>query len=157
MSIGVGAGEVMGGVALILSGYAIWKTSRLEKQHQALKRSQERMDHFLEEKETERLLLESKADLGAEFVKDEGKKPCLRIWNKGKGQARNVRIEFPEGNSFIVQAEVDQIFPLETLDSLQSVEISAVTHMVVKRKNVVRLLWSDNASEHNEKFDYPIA
>jgi hypothetical protein len=69
--------------------------------------------------------------------------------------ARNVRIEFPEGNDLVPLSDIDNKFPLESLDTFQSVELVAAVHMGTKRKQIVRLIWSDDSAEYNEKIVYP--
>ena len=69
--------------------------------------------------------------------------------------ARNVRIEFPEGNDLIMETELTDKFPMESLEKYQSVELIAAVHMQAKRKHVVRLIWEDDAQPYNEKLSYP--
>jgi hypothetical protein len=101
------------------------------------------------------LINEKKADLGASFIKLGSSKYRLKIWNKGKASAHNVRIEFIEENSILIQSEIDEKFPLELLDSFQSVDLIAAVAMESKRKHPLRLIWSDQINEHNEKVVYP--
>lgn len=54
-----------------------------------------------------------------------------------------------------MQSEIDEKFPLETLETYQSVELVAVVHMRTKRKHAIRLIWSDASGENNEKVVYP--
>ncbi|MDI6854330.1 MAG: hypothetical protein QME75_12090 [Deltaproteobacteria bacterium] len=136
----VDAGDIIAGIALLLSGYATWKTSRL--------------NNLLLKKEASEALKNKQADLGASFIKLRSSYR-LKIWNKGKATARNVRLEFPEGNDVVLKADIDQKFPLESLGTFQSVELIAAVHMGTKRKHPIRLIWSDNFSEHNEKIEYP--
>jgi hypothetical protein len=135
------AGNVIAGIALLLSGYATWKTSKLNK--------------LLLEKETSEALKNKKADLGASFIKLGSSNYRLKIWNKGKAIARNVRIEFPEGNNNLILLDIDQKFPLESLDTFQAVELVTAVTMGTKRKHPIKLIWSDDFDEHNEKIVYP--
>lgn len=144
----VNAGEIIAGIAagiallsLLLSGYATWKTSKL--------------NNLLLEKEASEALKNKKADLGANFIKLGSTKYSLKIWNKGKITARNVRIEFPEGNDFLIQSEINEKFPLESLDTFQAVELVAAVAFGTKRKHPIRLIWSDDFGENNEKIVYP--
>ena len=95
------------------------------------------------------------ADLGASFVKLGSGKHRLKIWNRGKCTARNVTLEFPEGNSVLILSDIDQKFPLETLETQQSVELLAVISMGTKSKHAIKLIWSDDHRERNEKVVYP--
>lgn len=155
MPITIDAGDVIAGMALLLSAYATWKTFRFNERQKSLIASQEKLNNLLLEKESNQVESEKKADLGASFIKLGSNNYRLKIWNKGKSTSRNVRIEFPEGNDIVPQSEIDDKFPLESLDTFQSVELIAAVHMGTKRKHVIRLIWSDDSAEHNEKIVYP--
>jgi hypothetical protein len=137
----INAGNVIAGIALLLSGYATWKTSKL--------------NNLLLKKEKNEALYNKKADLGASFINLGSTKHKLKIWNKGKAAARNIVIEFPEGNEFLIQSEIDEKFPLESLDTYQSVELVAAVAFGMKKKHPLRLIWADDFSERNEKIVYP--
>jgi hypothetical protein len=136
----INPGDVIAGIALLLSSYATWKATKL--------------NNLLLKKEANEALNIKKADLGASFI-NYIKTHKLKIWNKGKAAARNVMLEFPEGNDFLIQEEIDRKFPLELLDAFQSVELIAVVHMGTKSKHPIRLIWSDDSGERNEKIVYP--
>lgn len=147
--------DVVAGLAFFLSAYATWKTVQFNDRQRSLIESQERLNRRLLEKEDAEASGEKKADLGATFIKLGSSNHRLKIWNKGKAAARNVRIEFPSGNDVVMQSDIDRKFPLESLDPFQSVEIIAAVHMGSKSKHEVKLLWADGHSEANEKITYP--
>lgn len=155
MPVAIDVGDVIAGLAFLLSGYATWQTASFNKKQKSLAESQEKLNNLLLEKEGEDALKEKRADLGASFIKLGSSKYRLKIWNKGASTARKVRIEFPEGNDVIYDSEVNDKFPMESLERYQSVELMAVVHMQTKRKHVVRLIWEDDAQPHNEKLSYP--
>ena len=155
MPVTIDAGDVIAGLAFLLSGYATWQTVSFNKKQKSLVESQERLNNLLLEKENEGAVKEKSADLGASFIKLGSSKYRLKIWNKGSATARNVRIEFPEGNDVVSDSEVSNKFPLESLERHQSVELIAAVHMQTKRKLVIRLTWEDDAETHNEKLSYP--
>ena len=107
------------------------------------------------EKESEGAIKEKSADLGASFIKLGSSKHRLKVWNKVSSTAKNVRIEFPEGNDVIIESEITDKFPMESLERHQSVELIAAIHSQTKRKHVVRLIWEDDAQSYNEKLSYP--
>ena len=155
MTISVDVGDIIAGLALLLSGYATWKIFRFNDRQKSFIESQEKLNKLLLEKEKNEATNEKKADLGATFIKLGNSKYRLKIWNKGKAIANKVNIEFPEGNDILVQSEIDGKFPLESLDIYQSVELIAVVSFQTKRKHVLRLSWSDKYGEKNEKIVYP--
>lgn len=155
MAFTVDAANIIAGMALLLSGYATWITLKFNKRQQFLIDSQEKLNNLLLEKESNEAENSKKADLGASFIKLGSSKYRLKIWNKGTACATHVRIEFPEENNILMQSEIDEKFPLETLETYQSVELVAVVHMGTKRKHAIRLIWSDASGENNEKVVYP--
>jgi hypothetical protein len=155
MPVSIDAGDLIAGLAFLLSGYATWQTANFNKKQKSLVESQEKLNNLLLEKENEDALKEKRADLGASFIKLGSSKYRLKIWNKGSATAKNVRIEFPEGNDVVIDYEVTEKFPMESLERHQSVELIAAVHTQTKRKHVVRLIWEDDAQSHNEKLSYP--
>lgn len=155
MPVSIDAGDIIAGLAFLLSGYATWQTVSFNKKQKSLVESQEKLNNLLLEKENEDSLKEKRADLGASFIKLGSSKYRLKIWNKGASTARDVKIEFPEGNDVVIDSEVTDKFPMESLERHQSVELIAAVHMQTKRKHVVRLIWEDDAQSHNEKLSYP--
>lgn len=155
MSVLIDFGDVIAGLAFLLSGYATWQTVSFNKKQKSLVESQEKLNNLLLEKESESSLREKSADLGASFIKLGSNKYRLKIWNKGAAAAKNVRIEFPEGNSVVIESEISDKFPMECLERHQSVELIASVHTQSKRKHVIRLIWEDNAQSYNEKLSYP--
>ncbi|MGA4814770.1 hypothetical protein ACPA9J_02645 [Pseudomonas aeruginosa] len=117
--------------------------------------SQDRLNKLLLEKETTEVLNVKKADLGATFIKIGSNNRRLKIWNKGNRPRATCLCRFPDGNDCLVQSDIDSKFPLETLDTLQSVELIASISLDSKSKHPIKLTWSDDFSDHNEKVVYP--
>ena len=155
MPVSIDAGDVIAGLAFLLSAYATWQTVSFNKKQKSLVESQERLNIRLLEKENDDALKEKRADLGASFIKLGSGKYRLKIWNKGAATARNVRLEFPEGNDVVIDSDVTDKFPMESLERHQSVELIAAVHMQTKGKHVLRLIWEDDAQAYNEKLSYP--
>lgn len=155
MPLTIDMSDVIAGLAFLLSSYATWQTVSFNKKQKSLIESQEKLNNLLLNKENQDALNDKSANLGASFIKLGSSKYRLKIWNKGSSTARNVRIEFLEGNDVIINSEVIEKFPMESLEKHQSVELIASVHMKTKRKHVIRLIWEDDAQYHNEKLSYP--
>jgi len=151
MAITIDAGDIIAGLALLLSAYATWKTFQFNERQKSLIESQEKLNILLLEKERNESLVEKKANLGASFIKLGNSKYKLKIWNQGKATAHHVRIEFPEGNNIIAPWDIDRKFPLETLETYQSVELNTFMTMGTRSKLAVKLMWSDEHNQRNEK------
>ena len=155
MSISIDAGDVIAGLAFLLSAYATWQTVSFNKKQKYLVESQEKLNIRLLEKEDEDVLKGRQADLGASFIQLGNNKYRLKIWNKGAATARNVRLEFPVGDEIVIDSDVTDKFPMESLERHQSVELIAMVYRQTKRKHVVRLIWEDDSQAYNEKLSYP--
>lgn len=142
-------------MALLIAAYSAWKTNKFNERQKTLIEVQELLNKRLLEKEQADTIQKNKTGLGVNFIKLGSDSYRLKVWNKGPAPARNVRISFPEGNDIIVDSELTEKFPLESLEVYQSVELIATACMQSKRKHVIKLDWSDDFSEDNEKLLYP--
>ena len=148
-------GDVIAVLALAVSGYAVWTTTKFNRRQILLVESQERLNAVLLEQGESQALSAQKADLDANFVKLGSNKHRLKIWNKGQAPARNVRIDFPDGNEVIDDWDLREKFPMEILERYQSVELIASVAWGTRRKHKVRLRWEDAFSDTNDKTVYP--
>jgi len=155
MFIPITSSDIIAGLAFLLSAYATWKTIQFNNRQKSLIESQEKLNQRLLEKEDAELTADRKADLGATFIKLGNSKYRLKIWNKGRSAARNVTVSFPEGNDCFIESDINSKFPLETLDTHQSVELIAAVAMGSKSKHAIKLCWADDFSPLNEKIVYP--
>lgn len=144
-------GDIFTGLAFFLSLFATFMSLWSNHKQKSLWQSQERLNNMLLQQGEREQLSASKADLGASFIKLGSSKYRLKIFNKGKATARNVRIELPEGEGVLIASDIKAKFPLESLEQHQSVELIAAPHMGSKAKHTIRLLWADDASDNNEK------
>ena len=140
--------DVIAVFALLVSGYVAW-------QQRSLNASQKRLNDLLLEQGESQVRDSQKADLGASFIKLGSSKYRLKVWNQGKSKARNVRIEFPDGNDVLIPSDVESKFPLEVLEQHHSVELIAAVHMGTKSKHHIKLIWEDDYGRDNEKSVYP--
>ncbi|EGR1894413.1 MULTISPECIES: hypothetical protein [Vibrio] len=142
-------------VALGLSGYATWRTIQFNKRQDSLVETQNKLNKLLLAKETEEVIDDRKADLGASIIKLGNHKYRLKIWNKGNAEAKNVTVEFPDGNELVPESELQSKLPYESLEKHASIELLAAVHMQTPRKHKLKLGWSDEHRNKNEKIVYP--
>lgn len=136
--------DIISVLALILSAFATWKTL-------SYGATQDNLNKMLLKKESHEDLSTKKADLTASIVKIGTNKHRLKIGNKGKCAAKNVMLEFPEGNNFVPDTELKAKLPLEILESFQSIELMAFVSMQTERKQILLFKWQDDFSQNNEK------
>ena len=90
------------------------------------------------------------AELGANFYTLGAYKRRLKIFNRGKATARNVRIAFPEDIDCLQQEDLDSRFPLEVLAVHQSVELPVYqTIEMTRTKYKIELTWDDDFKANN--------
>lgn len=143
--------DIFAGLAFALSCFATGMTLLFNRRQKSLIESQERLNNMLLQQGEREKLSTAKADLGASFIKLGTSKYRLKVFNKGKATARNVRIELPEGEGVLIASEINEKFPLESLEQHQSVELIAAPHMGSKLKHTIRLLWADDTADDNAK------
>lgn len=146
----VSLGDIFGGLAFLLSIYATIKTIKFNERQKTLIDAQERLAHLQLIKEKNELEHAKKGDVKANIVSVGNNKYKLRVFNQGKGVAKNVRIEFPNNNSPISMSDVNSKFPFESLVSYQSVDLIASADLGRVSKFTVRLTWDDDYKEGNE-------
>lgn len=146
--------DVIAVIALLVSVYAIWTTSRFNKRQLSLIESQEQLNQRLLAQGESEALESLKADVGARLVKLGSSKYQLKVFNKGKATARHIEIEFPHGNELVPDNELNHKFPMEILEQHQSVDLIAAVHLGTPPKQTAILRWVDEHSETNEKTVY---
>jgi hypothetical protein len=146
--------DVVSIVALALSAYALWTTSKFHRRQLSLIESQEKLNARLLSKDESEALEKRKADVGASLTKLGTSKYRLKVFSEGKASARNVQIEFPEGNDIVPESEISAKFPMQILEQHQSVDLIAAVHMGTPPKQTVVLRWQDDHSNANEKTVY---
>jgi hypothetical protein len=138
-------------LALALSVYSTIKTVQFNKKQEALIKGQAALNALLIEREKAGADEGKRADLGADFVKLGPSGYRLKVFNKGRATARDVQVEFPEGNEMVSQSDVERKFPMATLAQHQSVNLIASIHMGSEPKLAVRLTWTDDTGADNSK------
>lgn len=142
-------------LAFMLSVYATYKTIGFNRRQNEMAKIQAELNKLLLRKETNEAIESFKADLGVNFIKIGSNSRRLKVFNKGKGSAKNVKIDFPDGNEIVVQSDIDSKFPLEKMEQHQSVELISAVHMGSPSKITVELSWDDNTGVGHSKLFYP--
>lgn len=147
----VSLGDVIAAVALLFSGYATWRSRGLRKKEEELTQIQHKLNALMLEKEEREVKSANAAELGANFITLGSKKHRLKVFNKGKATAYQVSLDFPEGNDCIMNADLEEKFPMELMETGQSVELIASFSMQTRRKQAIRLHWKNAEGESFEK------
>ena len=147
--------DIIAFLALILSIYATHRALKFKKSQKELVEIQKKLNLLMLEKEEREANEAIRADLGANFITIGKNKHRLKIFNKGKNTAYNVKIEFPEGNDIILENDLEEKFPLEMMERGQWVDLVASFHTQSKSKLKVNLLWENEDGDSFNKPLYP--
>lgn len=143
-------------VALFLFIYAIYKKlqyHRLKQEHAQL---QEQMDRLFLRQQAEEAQASEKAELDVQFIRHEDERhPKLQIRNLTTSLAKNIRIEFPDGNNLILQQDIEQQFPVAVLNKHKAIECAIAVYNNAPRKIKVELIWDDGFQDNNVRAFHP--
>ena len=131
-------------VAVFVSIISIVVSICIYKNQKTYIKTQHELNKLLLEKERKEVETLEEAFVSANVVKLGNGKNRIRIFNKGKGRANNVNISYPEDHNWLI---TNRIFPLEFLDSGQSVEMILSMYMGSQSKIRAILTWNDKAGE----------
>ena len=143
--------DIVALLAVGLSLYSMRKTFEFNKRQNEFAETANKLNSLLLEKESQDILDQKRADISANFIKVGQNKRRLKVFNKGKGLARNVRIEFPEGMGVLVFDDVQDKFPIPILEQYQSVELLAAVTFQSQSRMTIKLIWNDESGTDNEK------
>lgn len=149
-----GYSEVVATIALGLSFYSMRKSSRFNEHQKIVNNNQDALNKRLLAKEESEVLESKKADLGARIIKLGQGKYRLKVFNSGACAARNVRLEFPDGDELGVSSSMADKFPYEILEPRDGTELWVAAHLGTSPKHKVIVKWEDDFSKNNSKTVY---
>jgi hypothetical protein len=155
MAITVDFGDFIAFLALGMAVYSTKKTLEFNKRQKEFIETNDRLNKLLLRKEKQEAISEHQADLSANFICIGKNKRRLKVFNKGKGTARNVSIYFPDGNPLLINSDINEKFPIPILEQHQSVELIAAYSMDSPSRMAIKLSWDDDAGVENEKIVTP--
>jgi hypothetical protein len=133
-------------VALIVSLVSMHKTNKFGE-------TTDRLNRILIERETAESVAEKKADMSANLYQRGKNDYRLKVFNKGKGRARNVRLIDLDAkdDSLLMSDEIREKFPLPILEQHQSVDLIACVTLGSHLRTHIKLLWDDETGADHEK------
>src|ERR1039457_761711 len=137
-------------LALGMSAYSTKKTSDFNKRQNDFIETNDKLNRMLLEKEQLENLIQRQADISANFICIGRGDYRLKVFNRGRKSAENVRIDFPSGNEILIESDLQEKFPMPALEPQQSVEIIASVCMDSPRRMDVRIIWNDQTGNDRE-------
>lgn len=138
-------GDLAAVVALGLSAYSIWTTNSFNRRQKTFIETNERLTQLLIEKESSESVAQKRADVSADFWKAGKHDWRLKIYNKGQGTARNVRMTVLDDSDLFLDGDIARKLPTPILERHQSVELIAAVDMGSPSRVHIRLEWDDDA------------
>lgn len=146
------AGTVVSALALALACYSTWITMRFNKRQTAFETTAEQLNRLLIEKEAGEAEANRSADISASFYKAGRTTYRLKVFNRGKGTARNVRFDVLDESDLFLSDDIERKFPIPSLEQHGAVELIAAVHMASPSRAHVRLTWDDdNGVDHTKE------
>ncbi|KZX91124.1 hypothetical protein A3718_14970 [Erythrobacter sp. HI0019] len=139
------ASAIVAFAALIISGVSLHKSNKTNAR-------QDELNRLLIERETRAGRDTKRADLSANIITLGTRNHRLKVFNRGKATARNVRlIDLQEEVSVLAQNVIRQKFPVPILEQHQSVEVPALQLSAGPARAHIKLIWDDEAGSDHEK------
>lgn len=143
--IGSVASAVVALVALIVSAISINKANKFGE-------TADRLNRLLIEREQAEELTSKLADVSARISNICKNDYRLKVFNRGKGVAKNVRlIDLSMENSVLIADDIQRKFPIPILEQHHSVELIAAVTMDSNSHIPIRLIWDDETGLNREK------
>jgi hypothetical protein len=144
--IGSIASALVALAALIVSLVSLRKTNKFGE-------TTDRLNRMLIERQTAESLAERKADVSANLYQRGKNDYRLKVFNKGKGRAKNVRITDldDKDDSLLMADEIREKFPLPILEQHQSVDLLACVTLGSHLRTHIKLQWDDDTGKDHEK------
>lgn len=155
MSVQIDSGDVIAGIALVIAVYSAWITARFNKRQAAFEETNERLNLMLIEKEAAESKAQTAADVSANFYKVGKHDYRLKVFNRGKGVARNVRFEALDAGDLFMEDEIARKFPAPVMEQHSSVELIGCVVSGSPSRAHIRITWDDDTGEGHQKELHP--
>ena len=147
----VTASDAAAFLALAVAIWSAFQTGRFNRRQNDFAETAERLNQLLIAKEAAETEQQRQADLGANFVKLGKSNYRLKIFNRGAGSARNVRLELLAGSELLARGELTEKFPVPLLERQQGTELICFVSMSAPRRAHLRLTWDDDVATDRNK------
>ncbi|MGN7509086.1 hypothetical protein [Aeromonas salmonicida] len=133
-------------LALLLSAYSIYKTIEFNRRQNEFSSTADHLNKLLLRKEKDDAVSTISADLNARIVKI-GNGHRLKIYNKGKSPARNIRVKYPDVEGFSI---IDDTQPLDIIQPGGNFDLIVATGLGAPSAVTIKLIWDDERGRDRE-------
>jgi len=115
-------------------------------------RTADRLNHLLIEKEASENQAQRRADVGVAIYKAGRSHYRMKVFNRGKASARNVRLEEIAEEGFLLRDDLAEKFPAPVLEPHAVIELLPPQF---GQPHQIRLTWDDDFGADQTKEFYP--
>ncbi|WP_144034721.1 hypothetical protein [Aeromonas hydrophila] len=133
-------------LALLLSAYSIYKNVEFNRRQNEFANTADHLNKLLLRKEKDDAVGAISADLNARIVKI-GNGHRLKIYNKGKSAAKNIRLMCPTVREFSI---IDDALPLDVIHPGGNFDLLVATSMGAPSAVTIKLIWDDERGRDRE-------
>ena len=155
MTLSLDLGDFIAAIAVAVSIWAIVQTGRFNRRQTRFESTAERLNQLLIDREASDNAAQRQADLSVRFFKL-GKSSKLKVFNRGKSDARNVRIEDIGEAGLLMASDIERKFPVKIMEPHGYVDLIAVVHLASASSTHVRLTWDDGSGKGHSKELFPV-
>ncbi len=138
-------------LSVVLSALALLGTSYTYFVHnRKLKKQELQLNQYKIQKNQAEEIERKRADIRGNVISSSGGARVLKIFNKGKSVAYNVRVEYLDGCDAIIIHD-DDVFPIEALEPYQN-GADLYLHLSNSSPRAIKLkfIWNDEFQDNNE-------
>ncbi|MEM9394878.1 MAG: hypothetical protein AAGA38_13540 [Pseudomonadota bacterium] len=136
--------------ALLIAALAFWETRKTNQNQNQLTSREIELVRIQISKAQQDAKHDQTAQVSARLVKKSKNSWCLRVFNLGPAEARNVRLVLSDDNKIIQDETGSGKFPMARMEKGQSVDVLARVFIGVPPKEEIELHWED-ASANNRR------
>ncbi len=155
MTFSIDLGDVFAGLAFLLALYSTWTTNRFNKRQTEFEQTAAKLNELLIARESQETDAAKRALISARFYKTGRTDYRLKVFNSGKGVARNVRIEILEGDGLFMSGDVSRKFPVPLMEQHGAVELVTPIHSQSPPRAHLKLIWDDDSGADRENDVFP--
>lgn len=130
--------------ALIASIWTARTTHRFNRKQIAFEKTAERLNILLIDREAAENRALKRAEIASNVYRV-GKDTRLKVFNRGKAAAHNVRLEELDAAGLLMRSDIERKFPVERLDVHGSVELHIIRTLQSASKTRIQVTWDDDA------------
>ena len=138
-------------IALLISTWTYFQTEKFNKRQNDFAKTAERLNQLLIAREEQEKIQLEKADIFLTSYNRGKGDYRIKVFNKGAGRATNVNILIIEGMDLIIQSDLNDKFPVLSMEQHQVVELICTATLNSSRKIRARITWDDATNTSNTR------